>query len=179
MPPISFHLPSIFISWVNEFVNRLRFICYDDDIFLECCQEFRLHLLDRGYDPIILGEELKATKTRKELLLQAKNNQTKWILNEIVSTDGVRPPSVRFPLTYDLNTKDNMYAIRDALKMSNTFKVVDVISQPILGDSHSPNLSVSNTKNLGKLLTSNTFRSLSEFVEDTPEVQSKRFRSHH
>jgi hypothetical protein len=179
LPPISFHLPSIFISWLDEFINRLRFICYDDDIFLECCQEFRFHLLNSGYDPIILGDTLKASKTRNELLLQAKNNHSKWILNEIVSTDGVRPPSVRFPLTYDLNTKDNMYAIRDALKMSNTFKDLDVISQTILGDSPSPDLSVSNAKNLGKLLTSNTFKSHSEFVEDIlPEQKSKKFRPH-
>ena len=72
LPPISSHLPSIFISWVDEFINRLRFICYDDDIFLECCQEFRFHLLNRGYDPIILRDTLKASKTRNELLTQAK-----------------------------------------------------------------------------------------------------------
>ena len=179
LPPISFHLPSIFKSWVNEFINRLRFICYDDDIFLECCQDFRIHLLDRGYDPIELGDTLKNPKTRHELLLQAKRNQTIWLLNQVVSTDGVRPPSVRFPLTYDLNTKNNMNAIRDALKMSNTFKDLDVISQTILGDLSTPNLSVSNAKNLGKLLTSNTFRSLSEIVEEPiREFKTKQFRPH-
>ena len=72
-----------------------------------------------------------------------------------------------------------MYAIRDALKMSNTFKDLDVISQTILGDSSSPDLSVSNAKNLGKLLTSNTFKSQSEFVEDiVREQKSKKFRPH-
>ena len=78
-----------------------------------------------------------------------------------------------------MNTKDNMCAIRDALKMSNTFKDLDVISQTILGDSPSPDLSVSNAKNLGKLLTSNTFKSQSEFVEDiVREQKSKKFRPH-
>ena len=122
LPPISFHLPRIFKSWINEFINKKRFLSSDDDIFSEYCHDFRLHLLNRGYDPIQLGDTLKASKTRKELLHQAKTNQTIWNLNEISSTDGIRPPSIRFPLTYDLNTKDNMYAIKNALKMSNTYK---------------------------------------------------------
>ena len=96
----------------------------------------------------------------------------------MISTDGVRPPSVRFPLTYDLNTKENLFSIRNALKMSNTFKDLDVVSQTILGDSPSPNLSVSNAKNLGKLLTSNTFRSLSEYVEEKEKIANKKFRPH-
>lgn len=179
LPPISFHLPSIFKSWVNEFVNRLRFICFDDDIFLKCCQDFRLHLQDRGYDPFILGETLKASKTRKELTDQAKTNLTIWNLNEISSTDGIRPPSVRFPLTYDLNTKDNMHNIKHALKLSNTYKNnIDVVSRTILGDTSSVALSISIAPNLGKLLTSNTFISQTE-IEEVIVVQSnKKFRHH-
>ena len=86
LPPISFHLPSIFKSWVNDFINRLRFITFDDNIFSECCQDYRLELLDRGYDPIKLGDTLVASKTREELIHQAKTDQTIRSLNEIKST---------------------------------------------------------------------------------------------
>ena len=74
-----------------------------------------------------------------------------------------------------------MHDIKDALKMSKTLKwKIDVVYQAILGDAPSIALSISNAPNLGKLLTSNTFVSQTEFVEVIIEEKThQKFRPHH
>ena len=170
LPPISFHLPSIFDSWIGEYINRFRLICSNELDFIESCKQFRLQLIARGYDPIRLGDSLQPSKSRELLLHRTQTNHSKWINNHLEPTDGVLPPSVRFHLTYDKNTAANLQLIKEALQPSNTYKkALDVTSRCILGDGPSINLSISNAQNLRKLLVSNTFTSPDEEGYDEEE----------
>ena len=117
------------------------------------CQNFRKHLLERGYSDKDIGSTYTAKKTREVLLQKARLNLSKYKTNQTESTDGILPPGVRFPLTYNQDTAYQMHNIKQALNMSKLCST-NLLARVILGDGPHPDLCISNAMNLRKILVS-------------------------
>lgn len=163
LPPTSFHLPSILCSWIDGYVNRLRLLCSSDTDFNTSCESFYKQLMARGHghnDLEAFKAKLMSPKTREVLLHQAQTNLANWKNKNQVKND-IANPSIRFPLTYDMDTRANLSRIKTALEIP---KDLSVEARKILGSKTSINLSVENSSSLKSKLVSNNYVSLEEDV---------------
>jgi hypothetical protein len=113
-------------------------------------KQFYQSLLNRGYDNHSLNQYFSNITSRDILIERTKISYEKWRKDNTERNDDEICP-VRFHLTYDRDTSNQLHSIKEALDISNTAKF-DTHARIILGDGQHAKLSISNLKNCGKLL---------------------------